>query len=65
MKDWYEERKKAAREQEMRDAENSKMALIMEIKSGLGEKMVEELEKIKAPTKRKLIWCNFKKILGL
>lgn len=65
MSDWYEEQKKAARAQEMRDAENSKKALIKEIKNGLGEQLAEELAQIKPLTKQKLFWYRFKKILGI
>ena len=65
MKDAFEDVKKAAREQAMREANLSKNAFIREIKGGLGKQMVQELEKIKPPTKWQLFVRRLNKILGI
>jgi hypothetical protein len=65
MKDAYENAKNAARLQMMREADAGKAALIREIKQGLGEQVVEKLEKAKPPSRRKIWWNKIKKVLGL
>jgi len=64
MNDQYENAKSAARLQMMRESDDNKRALIREIKQGLGEKMVEELEKEVTPPKISL-WNKIKKVLAL
>ena len=54
MKDAYEDAKKAARDRMMREATLQKQAFIRELKQGLGEQLVQELETAKPPTKRKV-----------
>lgn len=65
MKDKYEDSKEATRRQMAREADANKMALIREIKNGLGKQLTAEIEKIKPPTKKKQFFKNIKKVLGL
>lgn len=65
MKDVYEDAKKAARDRMMREATLQKQAFIRELKQGLGEQLVQELEAVKPPTKRQTWWNKIKKVLGL
>lgn len=65
MNDKYEEARNAAREQMMREANADKQKLVREIKQGFGEQMIEELKTIKPPSKWKIFWGRFNKVLGV
>lgn len=64
MNDQYENAKSAARAQMMREADESKRALIREIKEGLGKQITEELEKEVVKPKTS-IFNKIIKVLGL
>jgi hypothetical protein len=65
MNDAYDNAKKAARERMMREAALQKQSFIRELKEGLGDHMVQELETVTAPPKKVSWWNKFMKVLGL
>jgi hypothetical protein len=65
MSDRTEETKEAARKRMLMEAEQSKKAFVREVKRGLGEQMVDELKKLKPPSKWKLFMNKVKKVLGI
>jgi hypothetical protein len=65
MKDKFDNLKEAARKRMAAEADQNKRSFIRELKQGLGQQMVGELEKLKPPTRRKKLWNKIKKVLGL
>ena len=65
MKDKIDQAKEASRKLMLAQAEQEKLAFIREIKKGLGQKMIQELENIKPLSRRKKIWNKIKKVLGI
>lgn len=65
MSDKISQSKDAARKMMLAQTEQDKQAFIRQIKRGLGEQMVEELEKLKPPSRRQRFWNKLKLVFGL